>query len=295
MSPQKKIYLFLLLTFTFSLFSYVPIISAGTLNTQDGLFVLTMMWSPGLAAILTQLIATRSLRGLGWRPGSIRWLGTAFILPILYALPVYAFTWLTGLGRFPNPSRIASLAEKYSSPNVVITVAIFVLISLTVDMVGPLILALGEEIGWRGLFVPELAKTTGFTKTALISGSVWAAWHMPAIFLADYNSSGTPNLYSAANFAVLIIAISFPFAWLTLKSGSLWPAVVLHAFHNQIVQGIFDKLTGNTGITPYIIGEFGIGLALTGLVVAYIFWRIRRDMSLQTQKATLTSMGYEKG
>jgi membrane protease YdiL (CAAX protease family) len=295
MSPQKKIYFFLFLTFMFSLFSYVPIISAGTLNTQDGLFVLTMMWSPGLAAILTQFIATRSLRGLGWRPGSVRWLGTAFILPILYALPVYTFTWLTGLGRFPNPSRITSLAEKYSSPNVAMTVAIFVVISLTVDMVGPLILALGEEIGWRGLFVPELAKTTGFTKTALISGIVWAAWHMPAIFLADYNSSGTPNLYSAVNFAVLIVAISFPFAWLTLKSGSLWPAVVLHAFHNQIVQGIFDKLTGNTGITPYIIGEFGIGLALTGLVVAYIFWRMRRDVPLQTQKATLTSMGYVKG
>jgi membrane protease YdiL (CAAX protease family) len=295
MSPQKKIYFFLFLTFMFSLFSYVPIISAGTLNTQDGLFVLTMMWSPGLAAILTQFIATRSLRGLGWRPGSVRWLGTAFILPILYALPVYTFTWLTGLGRFPNPSRITSLAEKYSSPNVAMTVAIFVVISLTVDMVGPLILALGEEIGWRGLFVPELAKTTGFTKTALISGIVWAAWHMPAIFLADYNSSGTPNLYSAANFAVLIVAISFPFAWLTLKSGSLWPAVVLHAFHNQIVQGIFDKLTGNTGITPYIIGEFGIGLALTGLVVGYIFWRMRRVVSLQTQIAMLTSMGYAKG
>lgn len=172
MSPQKKIYLFLFLTFAFSLFSYVPIISAGTLNTQGGLFVLTMMWSPGLAAILTQLITARSLRGLGWRPGSARWLGIAFILPFVYALPVYAFTWLAGLGMFPNPSRIASLAEKYSSPNVAMTVAIFVVISLTVDMVGPLILALGEEIGWRGLFVPELAKTTGFTKTALISGIV---------------------------------------------------------------------------------------------------------------------------
>jgi membrane protease YdiL (CAAX protease family) len=32
-------------------------------------------------------------------------------------------------------------------------------------MAGPLITALGEEIGWRGLFVPELAKMTSFTKT----------------------------------------------------------------------------------------------------------------------------------
>jgi membrane protease YdiL (CAAX protease family) len=55
----------------------------------------------------------------------------------------------------------------------------------------------------------------------LISGAVWAAWHIPAIFLADYKSSGSPTVYAAAMFAVLIFAISFPFAWLTLKSGNL--------------------------------------------------------------------------
>ena len=148
---------------------------------------------------------------------------------------------------------------------------------------GPLILALGEEIGWRGLFVPELAKMASFTKTALISGMVWAAWHMPAIFLADYDSGGTPNWYAAIMFAVMIIAISFPLAWLRLKSGSLWPAVVLHASHNQFVVGIFDKLTGHTRATPYILGEFGFGLALTSLVLAYVFWSRQRDGSLPTQ------------
>jgi len=273
MSSQKKITIFLSLTVLFSALSYIPMISAGTIGIQGGLFVFTLMWSPGLAAILTQLIANRSLRGMGWRLGSARWLGIAYILPVIYALPVYVFTWLTGLGIFPNPSRIARLAEEYSSTNTTTIVAIFVLFSLTLDMVGPLLSALGEEIGWRGLFVPELAKTTNFTKTALISGVVWAAWHMPGIFLADLNDSGTPNLYAGTMYAVLIIALSFPFAWLTLKSGSLWPAVLLHAFHNQLIMGILDKLTGKTLITPYITGEFGVGLALTGLVVAYVFWR----------------------
>ena len=273
MSSQKKITIFLSLTVLFSALSYIPMIRAGTIGIQGGLFVFTLMWSPGLAAILTQLIANRRLRGMGWRLGSARWLGIAYILPVIYALPVYVFTWLTGLGIFPNPSRIARLAEEYSSTNTTTIVAIFVLFSLTLDMVGPLLSALGEEIGWRGLFVPELAKTTNFTKTALISGVVWAAWHMPGIFLADLNDSGTPNLYAGTMYAVLIIALSFPFAWLTLKSGSLWPAVLLHAFHNQLIMGILDKLTGKTVITPYITGEFGVGLALTGLVVAYVFWR----------------------
>jgi membrane protease YdiL (CAAX protease family) len=282
MSPQKKVILFLILTILLSTLSYFPMLRAGTIGVQGGLFVLTLMWSPGLAALLTQLIATRSLRGMGWRLGSPRWLGIAYILPVVYALPVYAFTWLTGLGIFPNPSRIARLAEEYSSSSTATTVTIFVLFSLTLDMVFPLLTALGEEIGWRGLFVPELAKTTSFTKTALISGVIWAAWHMPGIFLADLNDTGIPNLYAATMFAVLVIAISFPFAWLTLKSGSLWPAVLLHAFHNQLVQGMLDMLTGKTAVTPYITGEFGVGLALTGLIVAYVFWRRRQEVSQQT-------------
>jgi len=232
------------------------------------------MWSPGLAALITQLITRGSLRDLGWTLGSIHWLGIAFLLPLVYALPVYAFTWLTGLGKFPDPSRLAKLAEKYSSTRPVITIMIFLLVSLTVDMAGPLISALGEEIGWRGFLVPELIKMTSFTQTALISGIIWAIWHMPAIFLADYRNQNIPVVYSVACFTVMIIAISFPFAWLTLKSSILWPAVLLHACHNQFIQGIFDKLTGKTKLTPYITGEFGGGLALTGLIAAYVFLRM---------------------
>jgi membrane protease YdiL (CAAX protease family) len=283
MSPKKKVSLFLFLTLFFSSLSYVPIIRAGTANVQGGLFVLTMMWSPAVAAILTQLIATRSLRGLGWRLGSARWLVIAYILPIVYALPVYAFTWLTGLGSLLNPYFFSPLTRQYSSPDLTTALTVFVLIKATKGVAETLIFSLGEEIGWRGLLVPELAKMTSFTKTALISGIVWAAWHMPGIFLADLNTSGTPNVYAAAMFAVMIIAISFPFAWLRLKSGSLWTAVLLHTTHNIFIQGVFDRLIGDAAITPYITGEFGIGLAMTTVVVAYLFWRMQREKLVRTQ------------
>ena len=283
MSPQKKIGLFLFLTVSISTLSYIPIISAGTLDGQSLVFVFTLMWSPGLAAILTQLIATRSLRGMGWRLGSARWLGIAYILPLLYTLPVYAFAWGTGLGSLSTPRQFASLAEQYSSPNITTTATIFLFLQLSVGMAQNLISGLGEEIGWRGFFVPELAKVTTFTKTALISGVVWAAWHMPGIFLADLNGTGTPNVYAATMFTVTLVAISFPFAWLTLKSGSLWPAALLHASHNTFVYPIFERLTSDTEITPYLTGEFGVGLALTSMVIAYVFWRRQRDVSPRTQ------------
>lgn len=284
MSPQKKITLFLVLTFSLSTFAYIPLIRIGMQNEESAPFVLILMFSPGLAAILTQLIATQSLRGMGWRLGKARWLGIAYILPVLYALPVYVFTWLTGLGRLLNPYYASALARQYSpSANLVTAVLVYFLVKATMGVVENIIFSVGEEIGWRGLLVPELAKVTSFTKTALFSGIFWAAWHMPGVFLAGYNSGGTPTMYAAACFGVMIIAISFPFAWLTLKSGSMWPAILLHTTHNIFIQGYFDRLTGNGGLTPYITGEFGVGLALTGLVVAYVFWRRRQDISQQTQ------------
>lgn len=285
MSPQKKIYLFLLLTVSLSTLSYVPMIRAGTITTQGGLFVLTLMWSPGIAAMLTQIIAARSLRGLGWRFGSARWLAIAYVLPVAYTLPVYAATWLTGLGAFANPYSVSSVVRQFASPNLATALPVFVLYQGTIGMLQNVISGLGEEIGWRGLFVPELAKINSFTKTALISGIVWAAWHMPGIFLLDLNDSGTPALYAAACFAVLLTAISFPFAWLTLKSRSLWPAVLLHASHNLFIYAIFDRLTRGGSTSPYITGEFGVGLALAALIVAYVFWRLQRPGVLGTQPA----------
>ena len=75
--------------------------------------------------------------------------------------------------------------------------------------------------------------------------------------------------------------LSFATAWLRLRSGSLWPAVVLHASHNLFIQSLFTPLTGNNGITPYLIDEFGIGLALTASVMGYLFWRRRGELQVQ--------------
>jgi CAAX protease family protein len=76
----------------------------------------------------------------------------------------------------------------------------------------------------------------------------------------------------------MIVGISFALSWIRLKSGSLWTAAVFHGSHNCYIQAVFNPLTVSIGITPYIIGEFGAGLALMGLVVAYVFWRKRGQL-----------------
>jgi hypothetical protein len=74
---------------------------------------------------------------------------------------------------------------------------------------------------------------------------------VPLIVFADYNA-GTPAWYAVPCFAVGVISLSVAFAWLRLRSGSLWPAAIL-------------RLTG----------EFGAALAASLVLTAWLFWTRR--------------------
>ena len=258
--PRTKIGLFLGLTLVLSAALIAPMMQTGDLGLGKGLYMLALMWAPGVAAILTRLITQRNLRGMGWTPRTLRLLGLAYILPLLYAAPVYLVAWGMGLGAF-DPTQW--VVEPGLTP-----VTGFLMIATLGALMG-LVSATGEEIGWRGLLVPELAKITSFRNTALISGLIWAAWHMPLMITAGYRGEGTPLLYSLACFTLMIVALSFIMAWITLKSGSFWPAALLHSTHNLFVQAVFDTATIEGPATNWLTGEFGAGLAVTVAIAAF--------------------------
>ena len=194
---------FLVLTFGLSAIFYALIIAAGSLGAHGGLYVFALMWSPGVSALITRLVFQHNVRGEGWRWGG-RWMALAYVLPLGYATVAYGLVWLTRLGGV-DLSRF-----KYS-----------VLTFLVVGSLQSLLSATGEELGWRGFLVPALAQRFSFTRVAILSGAIWAAWHVPLIIFADYNG-GTPAWYSVLCFAVMVVALGFPFAWLRLRSGSVW-------------------------------------------------------------------------
>ena len=148
----------------------------------------------------------------------------------------------------------------------------------TAGLLLPAFFALGEEIGWRGFLVPELAKIRSFTGVALLSGAIWAIYHYPLVLIFGAERAGTPILYQLLVLTIQGIAISTILAWIRLMSGSLWTAVIFHAVLNAFGQGLFDPLTSDTGITPYIAGEQGLALAISWSIVAFLFWRRRSDL-----------------
>lgn len=84
--------------------------------------------------------------------------------------------------------------------------------------------------------------------------------------------------YSFLCFTLGIINGSFIFAWLRLKSGSVWTGVLLHTSHNLFNEAIFAPMTQHLGYPDYIVGEFGIGLVITSGVVAYMLCKRRAEL-----------------
>ena len=270
----KKIAVFYSLTLAFSGVFNALVLHAGKLDAGNLLYVTGSMWSPALAALATKTMFGESIRELPWRFGSSRYAWLGYLIPIAYALPVYLVVWLSGLGAFADLDFVRKTAAQFGWSNFPpgLALALFILLTATLGMVGKTSRALGEEIGWRGFLVPELAKVVSFPGVGLISGLMWAAYHYPVLIFADYNA-GTPVWYGLGCFTLMVVADSFILAWLTLRSGSLWPAAILHGSHNLFIQSIFTPVTRDTGPTKYIIDEFGIGLVITITIGAVLAWR----------------------
>lgn len=279
-TANKKILTYVVLVFAFSAVFYDLMITTGSISG----YTFPLMWCPAVAALLTQLLYQRNLRGLGWGIGKAKYWWLGYGLPILYCLVVYGIVWLTGLGRVDLTVFMQQTAPSVDLPiqSPLLYLLGYVLVMTTLVLAVGAVQALGEEIGWRGFLVPELAKAYSFTQTGLISGVIWVLWHSPLILFADYNNTGAPRWFGLLCFVVMVIGVSFVFAWLRLRSGSLWPAVLFHASHNLFVQTIFTPLTIDTGNTAYVIDEFGIGLALALALLGYFFWRKRGEVLSRT-------------
>ncbi|MDQ6622212.1 MAG: CPBP family intramembrane metalloprotease, partial [Verrucomicrobiota bacterium] len=212
-------------------------IHAGRLDAGNLLYVTGSMWSPAMAACLTKRFFGESLRSFPWAWGNSKFIWLAYLIPIAYALPVYLVVWLGGWGGFAPAAFVRQIALGFGWPHLLpgLTVTFFVLLTATLGLVGKTSRALGEEIGWRGFLVPELSKVVGFGGVGLISGLMWAAYHFPVLIFADYNA-GTPVWFGLSCFTLGVVAESFLFAWITLRSRSLWPAAFLHGSHNLWIQ-----------------------------------------------------------
>ena len=275
---RKNIATYLILTLVFCLPVYYMCIRTGKLGGGIISYATIVMWCPAIAALLTCRIRKIPISSLGWKWGNTKYQIMAYCIPLLYAFIPYVIIWITGAGGFYNHEFVKEIGKGMGwELSDGLTIVLYVILMSSFGMVRSVGSALGEEIGWRGLLTPQLAKINSYTATSLWMGVIWSLYHYPLLLFSNYNTGG-PKWLALTCFTIMIFACCFIFTWLRLKSGSLWTGVFLHASHNLFIQSIFTPFTTETGNTNYYIDEFGIALPVGSVVVACLFWGRRRGL-----------------
>lgn len=134
--------------------------------------------------------------------------------------------------------------------------------------------ALGEEGGWRGYMMPKLLKITGRKRAIFLGGVIWGLWHAPLTcighnFGLDY--IGFPYL-GILKMCVLCILLGVILTFLTEKSGSIWPAAIMHAVNNgqpSILLGYMNP--EKAGVSDDVIFSMS-GRVVIIFLVAMVVW-----------------------
>jgi len=248
----------------------IPLSTLGYILTlRIPMFVLFLMWTPGLASILARLLLREGTADISLKiRGRHTWRTLPFILlfPVAIGLFAYGTAWMTGLVDFVAPD---SFIEASPAMTFLLTLLLQMIVGTAVGLIG----SAGEELGWRGYMLTRLVEAR-VPYPMLVSGIIWGLWHLPVMLAGQYYSGPYPAL-SVLLFMISVTSFGYVIGRLRLTSGSLWPAVLLHASWNAIIQDVFDA--SSTGKNALLwTGESGILVAFVLLVAVAFMARRRR-------------------
>jgi hypothetical protein len=112
--------------------------------------------------------------------------------------------------------------------------------SAVLGMLLSLPLFFGEELGWQGYLFPRLLRgggTASLVRAYVLTGTAFALWHLPTLLMGG-QYPGQPWYVSVPAMLVSCILVLPVFTWLRLRSGSVVPAVVGHAFTSSVSVGM---------------------------------------------------------
>jgi len=232
------------------------------LATDNTTWFLALMWSVAASSVICRLIRREGFADVSFRFGGRRTLVVllaSVAYPVVIGMVAYGIAWAAGIASYHTPSKgfLAGL-----------------LLATTVSTAGNCLATAGEEIGWRGYMLPRLIDA-GVKRPVLVSGIIWAVWHAPLIITGLYEvNHGGSTIAGLAGFAMTTVSSAFVIARVRLETGSIWPAIVLHAAWNSVIQGAFDPATTGRGAGLWL-GEGGLLVGIICVAAAILASRGR--------------------
>ncbi|RVU48025.1 CPBP family intramembrane metalloprotease [Lujinxingia sediminis] len=253
------------------------------------IIALPYMLIPAIVAMVVDRGGGRRVReSLAIRLKLNRWWAVGWVLPVVLAFAaLFAALLIPGVGFDVGmggmletlsgvlPSDEMAKAEQALAQ---FPPLLFLLIQLVQGLVAGAtinaVFAFGEEAGWRGLMLRELAPM-GFWKSALVIGAVWGVWHAPLI-LQGHNYPEHPVL-GVGMMTLWCVLLSPLFSWVTVRGGSVLVAALMHGTLNATFAFSFLYLDRTIPLVTGLNGVVGMGVLVVANVLLWVVGRPELD------------------
>ena len=219
------------------------------------------------------LVARIPLKGMGWVPhlkGKIRYVFFALWMPALLSsiggvlfFAFFADAFDSEFLTMRSMLEEAGALEQLEAQGLTIPMYILITVIQAVTYVPFLnmFVALGEEVGWRGVLYPYLKEKLGVTKGRIVSGTIWGAWHWPIMIFAGYEYGkeyiGAPVLGPIV-FCICTVMMGILFDYVYEKTETIWLPSLMHGAVNAFT--IFLYLVKPEYSNMAILGPAYIGI-----------------------------------
>lgn len=234
----KGLVIFLLFCFGFTwLYDFVVIRNIAVVNDERLISILNScgMYFPLIAHLFTRLILKEGL-SLSWHESLMLGINRKYIIWMFFAAIIpFVYTeignWIL-VAVYPNIllSENLRMALGITASSVFLKVIKKIVMALAFSLV-----AIGEESGFRGYMMPRLMQIMSIRKAIIVGGVIWGVWHIPLICMG-YNFGTDYNGFPYVGIAMMILNCIFAgciLTMITIRTESIWPATLMHAFNNS--------------------------------------------------------------
>ncbi|MEE0859181.1 MAG: type II CAAX endopeptidase family protein [Acutalibacteraceae bacterium] len=292
----KRIIIFLVVTFviTYALEILViwPLSNTSSVefsqNSMLQLIIAGVMFIPAIGVLITRLVTKEGFKNSMIKPnfkGNIRYYLFAWLAPIILTIVGAVVYYLIFPQNFDITMKttIDSYMAQYEELGMADAITredikFALLMQIPMIFIAPfmnIINCFGEEWGWRGYLLPKMQKKLPMLPMLLVNGVIWGLWHAPLTIIGhnygtDYLGYPVTGILMMCGFCIVVGVI---FSYITIKTDSVWPAVLAHGCINgtSMLSSLFHNGTPNPFIGPLPIGAIGgIGFIITAIIMAIL-------------------------
>ena len=236
-----------------------------------------LMFFPAIGVLFTRLVTGEGFKNSMLRlnlRGNVRFYLVAWFGPLILTF----FGAIAYFSIFPAEFTLAQFRNLPSEKVVMMAFTVFMMFLSPLLNIVP---CFGEEWGWRGYLLPKVASRMKFLPAVLFTGFIWGIWHAP-IIVAGHNYGldywGYPWLGIMA-MCIFCIVVGVLFSYVTLRTGSCWPAVLAHGALNGsagIGMLFYNYSNAGSGMLNGFIGPLPVGIIGGVAYIAVALWIVRK-------------------